>query len=278
MIPRITHQIFMQGFDALPEIDRARILAFRARNPGWDHRFYDCESAEAWLAENCSQAVQDAYHSIDSGYYAVRADLLRYLICYHHGGVYLDVKSEALRPLDDVLHKDDCYLLSQWPERRGRPAGQGFHRELSHVPGDEYVIWFIASVPGHPFLTAVLDQVMNNIAQYDPWRCGVGAKAVLKTTGPIAYTIAIHPILDMHPHRLVKAEIDLDFHPFRHGDFKSHRGQYGRHYSTVVSPIVRSGYATDQSVRVWFGFIHPRLLSTRRRILKVAAAVQRKLA
>lgn len=275
MIPKITHQIYFQGFDALPEADRSRILAFRDRNPTWSHRFYDESTAERWIAQNCDGEVLDAYRRIDPLYYAARADLLRYLVCRHHGGVYLDIKSEAARPLDEVLRADDSYILSQWPELRDRPAGMGNHADLAHVPGDEFVIWFIVSSPDHPFLKAVIDRVLRNIDEYDPWRVGVGRLGVLRTTGPIAYTKAIYPVLSQFPHRVVRAELDLGFNPSRFGDHKAHRTQYGRHYETVSDPVVRTGAVTRYAVRLWFRDILPEIERTRHRARKLCRMIMR---
>lgn len=273
MIPKITHQIFMQGFSSLPEVDRERILAFRERNPAWDHRFYDQSTAEAWLRANADERTVRAYYRINPDYYAARADLLRYLLCSKEGGLYLDVKSEARRPLDDVLHRDDSYLLSQWPELRNRKPGEEGHPELAHIPGDEFVIWFIASMKNHPFLRAVIEQVLKNIENYNPWRIGVGAKGVLRTTGPVAYTLAIHPILNEHACRFVDAADDLGFYPFRHGDFKRHRGQYGRHYSVITDPVINGNTVTRHATRAWFGYILPELRRAQRRFDKLGAMI-----
>lgn len=275
MIPRITHQIYFQGFDALPDADRTRMMAFRQRNPMWDHRFYDRQAAEDWISENCGRDVQDAYHSIDRVYHAARADFLRYLLCERHGGFYLDVKSEAVLPLDEVLRPDDAYLLSQWNELRGRPAGQGNHPDLAHVPGDEFVNWYIASAAGHPFLRAVIRQVMSNIANYDVWRSGVGRIGVLRTTGPIAYTKVIFPLLNDHPHRFVGLGDESGFHYSRFGDHKAHRAHYGRHYETISDPVVKCGPVTRHAARLWFSHVRPEMHRTRHRFRKVARMLLR---
>ncbi len=48
-IPRILHQIHFQGWDALrPEI-RRNAEALKERNPGWEYRFYDADSAEDFI-------------------------------------------------------------------------------------------------------------------------------------------------------------------------------------------------------------------------------------
>jgi len=45
--------------------------------------------------------------------------------------------------------------------------------------------------------------VAHNILNYDALRGGVGASGVLRTTGAIAYTLAIQPILDQYAHQVV---------------------------------------------------------------------------
>lgn len=265
----------MQGFDALPDVDRARIVAFRSRNLSWDHRFYNRADAEAWLRDNADERTCRAYYAIDPNYHAARSDLLRYLICEKEGGLYLDVKSEAARPLDEVLRPSDEFLLSQWPELQDRSVNKGGHEELAHIPGDEFVIWYIAASAGHPFLQAVIQKVLTNIENYNPWQIGVGAKGVLRTTGPIAYTLAIHPMLKNHTHRFVDAEKELGFYPFRHDDFKSHRGQYGRHYSMIHDPVVISAMGTRLSARLWFSSIRPEIDRSVRRFHKVVNRLSR---
>src|SRR5699024_8294228 len=102
-----------------------------------------------------------------------------------------------------------------------------------------------------------------------PWQVGVGAKGVLRTTGPVAYTLAIHPLLNNYSHRFVDAESEMGFRPFRHGDYKSHRGQYGRHYSMMHDPVVMSGVVTRWSARLWYGRLLPEIQRTQRRLRKL---------
>jgi hypothetical protein len=173
------------------------------------------------------------------------------------GGVYLDAKSTATRPLDEVIRPDDVYLLSQWQELRDRPAGQGAHPELQGVPGDEYVNWFLVCAPGHPFLRAVILRVLDNIARYRVFEGGVGRKGVLRLTGPIAYTLAIHPIRQQHPHRLVKFEEDPGFRFSVFGDPFRHRSAMGTHYSELVRPVVRAGPLATAAAALWYGRAAP---------------------
>lgn len=240
-IPRRLHHIFLPGRDRLPAAVRAHLDSLAARNPGWEVRLLDAAGAAAFVAEAYGPEVLALYEAIDPAYYAARADLLRYLLVYRAGGVYLDVKSGADRPLDAVLRPDDVFLLSQWPGARGRPASESAFRELRHVAGGEYQQWWLAAAPGHPFLLAVIREVLGTIGSYGTLRHGVGAKGVLRTTGPIAFTLAIAPIRHLHPHRMVAAETDLAFRYRAVDDLLRADAAAGRHYAQLARPVVRRG-------------------------------------
>jgi mannosyltransferase OCH1-like enzyme len=271
VIPKIIHHVFFRGADKLSAADSLASKRLRERNPGWEYRFYDEEAAVSWVEEHCEPRVRTAFHLIDPAYYAARSDLLRYLLCYEHGGVYLDVKSDASLPLDEVLRTDDEYILSQWAELRHRPAGAGNHRDLDHVPGDEFVQWFIVSAPHHPFLRDVISDVVRNIETYSAFREGVGRMGVLRTTGPIAYTRTIYPLLGAYPHRLVAFESDLGLVYSRYGDHESHRRVYRTHYEDLTGPVIRSGPVSAMAANIWYGRMRPALERNISRAKKVSA-------
>jgi hypothetical protein len=84
----------------------------------------------------------------------------------------------------------------------------------------------------------VLERVCGNIAGYRLRREGVGWMSVLQLTGPIAYTLAIDPLLDVYPNRRVRRESELGLdYSIRPGH--QHRSLFSQHYSQNRAPIVR---------------------------------------
>ncbi len=182
--------------------------------------------------------VLQYYNMINPAYGAARADLFRYLMLYRFGGIYIDIKSTFLAPIDDAIDPADAFIISQWRQPHGHDHAEwGAHKELSHVPGGEFQQWHIIASPGHPFLRAVIQRVLSGIHTYSMSRFGFGQKGVLRLTGPIAYTLAIEPILNDHPHRMVDNEtsIGLQYSIF---PGQTHRSFSQRHYTTSTSPIV----------------------------------------
>jgi mannosyltransferase OCH1-like enzyme len=234
MIPRLIHQIYLTG--DLPGRLAEHVADLQARQPGWTHRLYSSADAPGFILRHFGQDMLATYERINPDYGAARADLLRQLIMFVEGGVYLDIKSDLLKPLDEVIRPDDQYVLTQWRNGPGEPhQGFGLHPDVAHIPGGEYPNHHLIGVPGHPFTRAAIDRIVNNIRHYRPWS-GVGKMGVVRTTGPVAYTLAVHPLLGSAPHRF-SSEEELGI-LFSIPDY-SHRAVFTRHYSTLTGPVVR---------------------------------------
>ncbi|KAF0654327.1 mannosyltransferase OCH1-like enzyme [Cyanobium sp. Copco_Reservoir_LC18] len=243
-IPRIIHQTFSSR-SRMPAVLEENCRAIEALNPDFTYRFYDDHDRERLIGEIYGEAILARYRRIDPAYGAARADLFRYLCIYHFGGVYLDVKVGVTRPLSDVLRDDDAYLLSQWDHSPGSPhAGWGTHRQLAAIPGGEFQQWHVIASPGHPFLAAVIAAVLSNIDRFDPFAFAHPWEAVICTTGPVAYTQSIHPILAAHPHRRLvgSEEVGLRYSLFDgSADPNAHRRLY-RDYRKAETPLIRQPF------------------------------------
>jgi len=181
------------------------IARLQAMNPGWRHVLHDDGDILRYIGTHFGADVLKAYNSINPLYGAARADFFRYLLMFQEGGVYLDVKSGCTQPLDSVIRPDDELLLSRWTTRPGEKiAGWGAH--IDDGAPSELQNWHVMCRPGHPLMQAVIDTVMAKLRGYSMRRDGVGKFGVLRTTGPIAYTKAIEPLLDQHPHRFFDSD------------------------------------------------------------------------
>jgi hypothetical protein len=157
---------------------------------------------------------------------------------YKKGGVYLDIKSTVRRPLDSVIHSADRYILSHWKNRTGDLREDwGCHNELAATGRGEYQQWHIICAAGHPFLKAVIEAVLRNIDDYTPWRQRLGQHAVVRVTGPIAYTLAIHPLLAAHEHSLYDTDEEIGLEYSVLPGF-AHSKLFKKHYYLLEEPLV----------------------------------------
>ena len=240
-IPKIIHQIYFNVDQKLPSILEENVQRIMALNPGWEHRLYDEGDIIDFIASTYGRRVLDYYSRINEKYGASRADLFRYLMMYKHGGVYLDVKASLERPLDSVLLTDDVYLLSRWRNAKGEQfEGWGIHKPLREIGGQEFQQWHIIAAPGHPFLRAVIERVLHNIDSYNPAWHQTGKGGVLWLTGPVAYTLAITPLLHQHRHRLIGShdELGLIYSIFSSTTDEAHKSLFKYHYSELTDPVV----------------------------------------
>jgi len=115
------------------------------------------------------------------------------------------------------------------------------HPELNHIcKNGEYQNWFIIAEPRHPFLSLVIDTVMNRIKTFKLWIPRGTAKQILYTTGPIAYTTAIESIRQNHLYRLVAAEQDLGLSYTVFSTPTFHKSVYSAYHGKSEPLIIRN--------------------------------------
>lgn len=244
MIPKLIHQTVAdktslnQNF--LDNIDLLKRL-----NPAYQHMVYDDGDIPKFIKETYGSSVYDYYQRINPNYGPARADFFRYLLMYEMGGIYLDIKSICTKPFDDVLTSPD-YLLSHWPNKKGeRYAQWGMHPKYG-VP-NEYRQWHMVAPPKHPFLKAVISEVMRNIDNYvHDGADSVGKIGVLRLTGPIAYTKAIAPLVKHHAHKMIDSEaLGFVFSTVaKPGDELLHASMLSKtYYEFLKEPIILAGKA-----------------------------------
>jgi hypothetical protein len=248
-IPRLIHQTFHSK--QLPPEFQENVDRLKTLNSNWEHKLYDDADVAHFIEEAYGPRILSYFHRINPRYGAARADLFRYLVMYKHGGVYLDIKSAFTRPIDEILQPDDRYLLAHWPNEAGQKhADWGMPRDLRHIPRGELQQWHIVCAPGHPFLKAVINTVLTNIDRYSPWLHGTGGPGVLRLTGPIAYTLAIHPLLRSHPHRLAKSHVDFSL-TYSALTKMSHKPLFKSHYMTLTESVVQMNGVRKGSAKAY---------------------------
>lgn len=133
MIPRVFHQIWINRDEpALPERYRAWHQSWLHHHPQWTLRLWNLDNLDF---EPEQRALIDAAPS-----YAQKADILRYEILWRHGGVYIDVDFECLRPLDSVIAGLEHFVVSE----NGRVLSIGI---IGARAGSPYLKRCIARLP-----------------------------------------------------------------------------------------------------------------------------------
>ena len=140
-IPKVIHQIYLQGESQIPDNIKNSVAQLRDLNPGWEYRFYDEECIIEYIKEKYGNETLSLYLSIDVAYPAARSDFFRYLLMYQEGGVYLDIKSSCKYPFDSILTEEDEFVICGWENEIGQKyEGYGKNKHLKYL---KYVLLYI---------------------------------------------------------------------------------------------------------------------------------------
>lgn len=235
-IPPIIHQTY-KNRNVSEDIQRNIDKLIRL-NPDWKYRFYDNKDIEEFIKKYYGDIIFSYYTKIDPRYGAGKADFFRYLLIYKMGGVYIDIKSTLTKPLDTVIFDDDSYILSHWDNKSEDYKEWGLYKELSHIPRGEYQQWHIIASAGHPILRNVIIRVLEKIDNYNPFNDGISTIGVLRTTGPIIYSLAIEEIRHQYPnqYRIVDNNVmGLKYSIFKGWD---HKQVIQSFYNKGIAPII----------------------------------------
>jgi len=240
MIPKIIHQTYSHpeklGKEFLDNIDM-----LKNRNSDWEYKFYSGIDRINFIEENFSRDILKLYLKIDNRYAACQADFFRYLVLYVHGGVYLDIKSTIIKPLNDIIKSNDRYIVSNWPSSIDgiSTAHWGILSDLNYP---EFPNFFIISEKRSLVLDKLIYDVMLNIESYNPFRDGIGVKGTYKLTGPIVYSKAVNFFLNKGFIRLATMEelgIRYTFYNLNNPPVES--SQLLSQYKKNFNPILKTG-------------------------------------
>ncbi len=143
-----------------------------ALHPDWEYHLWTDEDNLAFVKSEFPDFL-DVFTSLPKP--IMRADVIRYLLMYKLGGLYLDTDYEMLKPFDLL----DYEAVLSW--------------ESSHKPvpgGDLLCNCIFASTPGHPLFKLMIDDLKSNppLAE-DP--------DVISATGPKFVTRIFHRAKDL---------------------------------------------------------------------------------
>ena len=143
MIPKLIHQTWKSSqlpAKWLPFVNKVKTL-----NPEWKYQLWTDADNETFVKENFPDFYQ-VYQGFSKA--IMRADVIRYLLMYKLGGVYLDLDYEVLKPFDFESHQ---LVL---PKNRSKSFGDS---------QDSIGNCFFASEPQHIFWLDVINAIPASV-------------------------------------------------------------------------------------------------------------------
>ena len=195
MIPKKLHYIWLGG-NPLPEIALKCMESWKKFCPDYEIVVWD----ESNLNLDINTYCREAY---DAKKFAFCSDVLRYDVLYKHGGVYLDIDVEFVKPIDDMLN-NHIFLGFESPEFvapgliMGAEAGSETIKTLLSEYDDEH---FVLENGKFNYKT-----ICARVTEYLCKNCGLvqdGSKQLLDGN------IAIYPVEYFCPYNAVTKKIEI---------------------------------------------------------------------
>jgi len=110
MIPKIIHNIWIQGYENLPNDNKIHHLNIKKLNPDWEFMIWDDEMIKNLLQKY--PKIHDIYKK-SSNYSGsinnniIKSDIARYIIMKEYGGLYFDIEFKCKSSFDDIFFNDN---------------------------------------------------------------------------------------------------------------------------------------------------------------------------
>ena len=175
--------------------DRHAILSWFKMNQKHRYEIVTQHSAESYVREKYSHRPDIAEVFLDLQDPILRADLIRYLVLLGDGGVYSDIDTMSLKPIDD-------WIPTAYQNEVNLVVGieydtLGGNRWVDWTLDLQFATWAILAKPGHLFMQITVDRVIERLKKlaFKQERAISQIRAsfheVLDTTGPALFTEAV---------------------------------------------------------------------------------------
>lgn len=184
-IPKVTHQVWIQGWDQIPEKFHSNVNRLREMNPTWKHRTWD----HARLRKACEEYGPECVAKFDSyEHFIQQVDFGRYVVLYLYGGITVDCDMLAIRPLDNIPKLESSKLIVS---RANRTLLETTVTTMGHIANNRWFInnAFIAAEQRNPDIKRLIESCIADRTKQEDYMSQ--AYFVSNTTGPIRFSMTL---------------------------------------------------------------------------------------
>jgi mannosyltransferase OCH1-like enzyme len=171
MIPKIIHNIWIQGYDNLPNENKINYINIKKNNPDWEFMIWDDEMIKNLLKKY--PKIYEIYNKINnySGIVdnnAIKNNLASYIIMKEYGGLYFDIDFKCISQLDNLFlnenseinenNKQTIYIAN---------SKTNFLKYIYPFQTTKYCSCFMAMNKNHPIWEKVINKVKYASTKYE---------------------------------------------------------------------------------------------------------------
>jgi len=179
LIPKVTHQVWFQGWENLPKKFHENVKKLRKLNPDWTHKTWD----ENQLRVECNKYSAECGKKFDEYEYLIqKVDFGRYVILYLYGGITIDCDMESIAPLMKIPELDFSPMIVSKANDSKIETGLV---TFGHIMNDSWFInnGFIATKPRNEDIKKLIESCINDHTEYKDYFSL--EYFISTTTGPI---------------------------------------------------------------------------------------------
>jgi mannosyltransferase OCH1-like enzyme len=170
-IPEIIHQVWEGKTSPISELALQLAETWKKHHSGWQYELWNKERMESFVMENFPE-MEKIYFGYK--YDVQRWDVIRYLILYKIGGLYVDFDFECLNVFDDFIKDEKKCYFSMEPNEHCL----AFNREIYFNNA------LMITPPNHVFFQNIIEHLCSASVSYTSNKF----QDVMISTGPLMLT------------------------------------------------------------------------------------------
>lgn len=230
-IPKVIHQIWSGINEPLPTYFRVLGDTWKEHHADWHYEFWDNDKMNGFLEEHYPHYLpfyQDFKYNVQ------RWDVIRYLILYKFGGMYVDFDYECIMPMDPLLKGKLCCFSMEPKEHAVIFNKESYFNNA-----------LMAVVPGHPFMLEIIKRVFKKDAGFYEDKM----MEVLQTTGPLMLMDVYEQYLEKEEIYLIPPEYVSPFTKYHVNDYI--RRRCSQEMLTFLDKRLKKAYAIHYFMGTW---------------------------
>lgn len=164
------------------------LLEMRSANEEFTFEIWDEPKVEAYMASRWGgRKLWELYQRAKFG--PLRSDVFRYAVTWDYGGFYFDISKGLSKPILSLHNRTSAEFITY--EANLLKPGMISERPAPGL-GNLVCNWGFGFAPRHPFLEHLINQIELDFSTYENLKVSNPKEAILRLTGPIALTKAVH--------------------------------------------------------------------------------------
>jgi hypothetical protein len=167
MIPKIIHNIWIQGYDNLPNENKINYMNIKKLNPDWEFIIWDDEMIKKLLKKY--PLIYEIYNKNTYNIYerdSIKSDIARYIIMKEYGGLYFNIEYKCNASIDNLFSNDE--------------DNKNQSKNIIYIANSEINLWnyiyslqktkycscFMAMEKNHPIWDKVIEKLKQATTKY----------------------------------------------------------------------------------------------------------------